>query len=52
MVITAIFEAKPGKADQLRKELENGARQSWQEAGVLSYAVHELSDKPGVFMNI
>lgn len=52
MVITAIFEAKPGKADQLRKELENGARKSWQEAGVLSYAVHELSDKSGVFMNI
>ena len=52
MIVTAIFEAKAGKADELRKQLHNGASASWQESGVKSYAVHELIDRPGVFMNI
>ena len=52
MIVTAIFEAKEGKAEELRKQLHNGASESWKEAGVLSYAVHELIDRPGVFMNI
>ena len=52
MVVTAIFEAKNGKIDELRKQLHNGASASWQEPGVKSYAVHELLDRPGVFMNI
>ena len=52
MIVTAIFEAKEGKAEELRKQLRNGASESWKEAGVLSYAVHELIDRPGVFMNI
>jgi quinol monooxygenase YgiN len=52
MIVTAIFEAKNGKADELRKQLYNGATASWQEAGVKTYAVHELLDRPGVFMNI
>jgi len=42
MIVTAIFEAKAGKADELRKQLHNGASASWQESGVKSYAVHEL----------
>jgi len=52
MIVTAIFEAKAGKADELRKQLHNGASASWQESGVKSYAVHELIDRPGVCMNI
>jgi quinol monooxygenase YgiN len=40
MIVTAIFEAKAGKADELRKQLHNGASASWQESGVKSYAVH------------
>ena len=52
MIVTAIFESKNGKAEELRNQLHNGASESWKEAGVLSYAVHELKDRPGVFMNI
>jgi len=52
MIVTAIFEAKAGKADELRKQLQAGANASWQEAGVKIYAVHEVIDKPGTFMNI
>ena len=52
MIVTAIFEAKNGKADELRNQLHNGAAASWQESGVKTYAVHELLDRPGVFMNI
>jgi quinol monooxygenase YgiN len=52
MIVTAIFEAKPGKVDELRKQLHSGAAESWKEPGVNSYAVHELIDRPGVFMNI
>ena len=52
MIVTAIFEAKAGNADELRKQLHSGASQSWKESGVKSYAVHELIDRPGVFMNI
>jgi quinol monooxygenase YgiN len=52
MIVTAIFEAKAGKVDELRKQLHNGASESWKEPGVKSYAVHELIDRPGVFMNI
>jgi quinol monooxygenase YgiN len=52
MIVTAIFEAKPGKEEELRKQLRSGASESWKEPGVKSYAVHELLDRPGVFMNI
>ena len=52
MIVTAIFEAKPGKEEELRKQLHSGASESWKEPGVKSYAVHELLDRPGVFMNI
>jgi quinol monooxygenase YgiN len=52
MIVTAIFEAKAGKVDELRKQLHKGASESWKEPGVKSYAVHELIDRPGVFMNI
>jgi quinol monooxygenase YgiN len=52
MIVTAIFEAKPGKEEELRKQLHIGASESWKEPGVKSYAVHELVDRPGVFMNI
>lgn len=52
MIITAIFEAKPGKEAELRAQLHAGASASWGEPGVLAYTVHELIDKPGSFMNI
>ncbi len=52
MIVTAIFEAKAGKVEELRKQLHHGASESWKEAGVKSYSVHELIDRPGVFMNI
>lgn len=52
MIVTAIFEAKQGKEAQLRKELHACAEQSWKESGVRAYAVHELIDEPGTFMNI
>jgi quinol monooxygenase YgiN len=52
MIVTAIFEARSGKSEELRKQLYDGATASWQEPGVKTYAVHELLDRPGVFMNI
>lgn len=52
MIVTAIFEAKPGKAAELRAQLHAGAVESWKESGVRAYTVHELIDKPGTFMNI
>ena len=52
MIVTAIFQAKPGKEDELYDELHSGAAASWQEVGVKGYFVHKLNDKPGVFMNI
>lgn len=52
MIVTAIFEAKPGKENELLSELHNGAFESWKEPGVISYAVHQLMDRHGVFMNI
>lgn len=52
MIVSAIFEAKPGKEVELRAQLHAGAVESWKEAGVRAYTVHELIDKPGTFMNI
>ncbi len=52
MIITAIFEAKSEKVAELRRLLEEGAKASWKEPGVKYYAVHEVKDKPGTFMNI
>jgi quinol monooxygenase YgiN len=52
MIVTAIFQAKQGKEMQLREQLHAGAKESWKEPGVLAYAVHTLSDRPGAFMNI
>lgn len=52
MIVTAIFQAKPGKEDKLHDELHAGAAASWQEVGVKGYFVHRLNDKLGAFMNI
>ena len=52
MVVTAIFRTKPGKEVEFRKQLHVGASESWNELGVRAYAVHEVIDQPGTFMNI
>jgi len=46
-VVVAKATPKAGAAAQLRSVLENGATASWEEPGVIAYAVHDVKDEPG-----
>lgn len=46
-VVVAKATPKAGAAAELRSLLENGAKASWDEPGVLAYAIHDVKDEPG-----
>jgi quinol monooxygenase YgiN len=47
LVVVAIATPQPGKEAELKSRLEAVARASWDEPGVLSYAVHDHVEQPG-----
>lgn len=51
-VVVAVAKAQAGKEEELRGRLEGVARASWEEPGVVSYAVHDVADAPGTFMMV
>jgi quinol monooxygenase YgiN len=51
-VVVAIAIAKQGQEAALAQRLEEVARASWAEEGVVRYAVHALQDTPGSFMMV
>lgn len=52
LVVVAVATAKAGQEAQLKDRLEGVARASWEEPGVVTYAVHDLVDRPGEFMMV
>lgn len=50
--VVAVVTAQSGKETELKARLEGVARESWEEPGVISYAVHDLADSPGSFMMV
>jgi len=51
-VVVASAIAQSGKEAELKSRLDGVARASWEEPGVVTYAVHELLDQPGSFMMV
>ena len=51
-VVVAVATAKAGHEAELKSRLEGVAKVSWDEAGVLTYAVHDVVDQPGQFMMV
>lgn len=51
-VVVAVAKAQAGKEEALSHRLEGVARASWEEPGVVSYAVHDLVDSSGEFMMV
>ena len=52
LVVVATAKAQLGQEDELKSRLEGVAKASWDEPGVVTYAVHDLVDKPGEFMMV
>ena len=52
LVVVAIATAQAGQEAELKSRLEGVATASWDEPGVVSYAVHDLRDNPGSFMMV
>lgn len=52
LVVVAIAKAQSGKKLELGSRLEGVARASWEEPGVVSYAVHDLVEASGEFMMV
>ena len=52
LVVVAIATAQAGKEGELKSRLEGVATASWDEPGVVTYAVHDLRDHPGSFMMV
>jgi quinol monooxygenase YgiN len=52
LVVVAIAAAQAGKEEELKSRLEGVATASWDEPGVVSYAVHDLREHPGSFMMV
>ncbi len=50
MVVTAIYTAKPGNEEALRKIIYATARESWKEPGISKYSVNEVPDQAGRFL--
>ena len=51
-VVVAVAKAQPGKEDELKTRLAHVAKASWEEDGVVSYAVHDVADAPGTLMMV
>lgn len=49
-VVVAKATPKAGAAAELRSLLEAGATASWEEPGVVAYAVHDVKDEPGALL--
>ena len=52
LVVVAIATAQAGQEAELKSRLEGVATASWDEPGVVTYAVHDLRDHPGSFMMV
>lgn len=52
LVVVAIATARAGQEAELKSRLEGVATASWDEQGVVTYAVHDLVDQPGSFMMV
>lgn len=52
LVVVAIATAQAGKETELKSRLDGVATASWDEPGVVTYAVHDLVDQPGSFMMV
>ena len=52
LIVVAIATAQAGREAELKSRLEGVATASWDEPGVVSYAVHDLRDAPGSFMMV
>ena len=50
LVVLATARAQVGQEDELKSRLEGVAKASWEEPGVVKYAVHDLAVKPGEFI--
>jgi quinol monooxygenase YgiN len=50
--VVAVATAKAGQEAELKARLEGVAAASWNEEGVLTYAVHDVSDQPAQFMMV
>jgi quinol monooxygenase YgiN len=51
-IVTAVATAKAGQEAELKSRLEGVATASWDEPGVVTYAVHDVIDAPGQFMMV
>lgn len=51
-VVVAVATAKAGHEAELKSRLEGVAKASWDEPGVVTYAVHDVIDEPGKFMMV
>jgi len=51
-IVVAVARARSGKEQELKAHLEGVARASWDESGVVTYAVHQIVDSPGEFMMV
>jgi quinol monooxygenase YgiN len=51
-VVVAVATAKAGHEAELKSRLEGVATASWDEPGVVTYAVHDVIDQPGQFMMV
>ncbi len=50
LTIIAFMRAAPGKADELRAELETVTRNAVRQEGCVNYDLHEAADEPGTFL--
>ena len=52
LVVVAIATAQSGKEAELKSRLDGVATASWDEPGVVTYAVHDILGQPGSFMMV
>ena len=50
VVLVAVARPQKGQESELKSRLEGVARASWEEPGVVTYAVHDLVDTLGGLM--
>lgn len=52
LIVVAIATAKAGQEAELKSRLEGVATASWDEPGVVTYAVHDMVDSSNQFMMV
>ncbi len=50
IIITARFQAKPGKEEELKQTLKSIFPLVKNESGVITYALHRVAKNPGTFL--